>query len=85
MLIDVRTPEEYAEAHIDGAVNVELAEDMTSKLPAEAKGETLQLYCRSGGRAGAAEQILQQAGYKVENLGGVDDVLALGRTLVVGS
>lgn len=84
MLIDVRTPEEYAEAHIDGAVNVELAEDMVSSLSSDAAGQTLEVYCRSGGRAMAAEQILRQAGYKVKNLGGVDDVLALGRTLSVG-
>ncbi len=84
MLIDVRTPEEYEEAHIEGAVNVELAEGMASKLPADAAGQTLEIYCRSGGRATAAEQILRRAGYEVKNLGGVDDVLALGRTLSVG-
>jgi phage shock protein E len=84
MLIDVRTPEEYEEAHIEGAINVELGENMVDQLPADAAGQTLEIYCRSGGRATAAEQILRQAGYEVKNLGGVDDVLALGRTLSVG-
>lgn len=83
MLIDVRTPEEFAEAHLDGAVNVELSPNMVALIPAEAKAETVKLYCRSGGRAQAAAEILTQAGYKVENLGGIDDALALGYSLAV--
>ena len=83
MLIDVRTPEEYAEAHLVGAINIELSADMTSKLPAEARRQSLELYCRSGGRARAAEEILSQAGYRVDNLGGIDDALTLGYSLAV--
>ncbi len=78
MLIDVRTAEEYAEGHLEGAINVELAEDMAIKLPTEAKGQTLELYCRSGGRAGTAAQLLTQAGYQVKNIGGIDDLVAQG-------
>ena len=78
MLIDVRTPEEYVEAHLAGAVNIELSADMASKLPAEAKDQPLELYCRSGGRAGQAEGILRAAGYQAKNIGGLEDLKAQG-------
>ncbi len=78
MLIDVRTPEEYAEAHLEGAVNVELSPDMVELIPAEARQETIKLYCRSGGRAGTAARLLAQAGYQVKNIGGIDDLVAQG-------
>ncbi len=81
MLIDVRTPEEYAEAHLVGAINIEMSADMASKLPAEAKDQTLELYCRSGGRAGQAEGILQAAGYQAKNIGGIDELVAGGYTI----
>lgn len=78
MLIDVRTPEEFAEAHLVGAINIELSADMASKLPAEAKDQPLELYCRSGGRADQAEGILKAAGYQAKNLGGLEELIAQG-------
>ena len=81
MLIDVRTPEEFAESHLVGAINVELSAGMASMLPVEAKGQTLELYCRSGGRAGQAEGILRAAGYQTKNIGGIDELVAGGYTI----
>ncbi len=78
MLIDVRTLPEYEEQHLDGALHVELSPDMARKLPAEAKGETLELYCRSGARAGMAVEILRTAGYTAKNIGGLEDLIAQG-------
>lgn len=81
MLIDVRTPKEFAEAHLVGAINIELSADMASRLPAEAKDQTLELYCRSGGRAGQAEETLRAAGYQTKNIGGIDELVAGGYTI----
>lgn len=71
LLIDVRTPEEYASGHRDGAINFDLSSMMQGKLPDLPKDAKIQVYCRSGGRASVAEQILKQNGFtSVENIGG---------------
>ncbi len=74
VVLDVRTPEEFAEGHIEGAVNVPLQSlkpgEKVSAAP-DTKG-TLLVYCRSGKRATAASEILLKSGYeKVYNFGGV--------------
>ena len=76
MLVDVRTPEEYAERHIDGAINIPV-DALESRLSEVAKGDTSKpvvVYCHSGNRAGRAKKILVDHGYsQVTNLGGIDD------------
>jgi phage shock protein E len=79
VLLDVRTPEEYEEGHVEGAVNIshdrleaQLAE--VEKLTAGDKNKPIVVYCRSGGRAGKAKQVLLDHGYtQVTNLGGLKD------------
>jgi len=72
-LIDVRTPEEFSEGHIDNAVNINFYDDnfikdMTSKLD---KSKPVYVYCRSGGRSGKASKKLEDAGFtKVYDLKG---------------
>jgi rhodanese-related sulfurtransferase len=63
MLIDVRTPEEYAHGHHDGAVNVplETIETHPFEVPYD---ERMTLYCQSGGRARLAQTILAERGFK---------------------
>lgn len=61
MLIDVRTPEEYRDAHHDGAVNIPLDDIETHQFDIPNDSE-LVLYCRSGGRARVALMILKQRG-----------------------
>ena len=69
-LVDVRTPEEYAAGHIDGAINIpvqQLAARVSELAP---KDKELVLYCRSGNRSKTAARILEGAGYtKVFDLG----------------
>ncbi len=79
VLLDVRTPEEYAEHHVDGAVNIPVG-DLESrlaeieKLTSNDKSKSIVVYCRSGGRASRAKTMLLSAGYeKVTNLGGIDN------------
>lgn len=57
VLIDVRTPAEFAEARLAGALNAPLQTFDPASIPIEAKRETI-LYCRSSGRSGQAAKIL---------------------------
>lgn len=78
--IDVRTPEEFAEGHIQGAVNIPV-DQIASKIAAVSpnKNAPINLYCRSGRRAEAALQELKKMGYtQVSNHGGYQDLLKKG-------
>lgn len=74
--IDVRTPDEYNEAHVPGAINFDLAEMMLGELPEVPLDAEIVLYCRSGGRAETALGIMQKAGFtNVKNGGGYTDLV----------
>lgn len=62
LVIDVRQPEEYAEGHIPGAVNIPLRELAASvdKIPTDRQ---VFVYCKSGYRAGLAVSSLRMMGY----------------------
>lgn len=79
MIIDVRTPEEYATGHINGAVNIpvsDLDEGRLGELALVERDATLQLYCRSGARAAYACAILQSAGFtNAVNIGGLEEAM----------
>ena len=64
VLVDVRSPSEYASGHVEGAVNLPL-DRMGSDAPAVLpdKSAPLVLYCVSGARSEMAAQWLRQAGY----------------------
>jgi phage shock protein E len=88
--IDVRTVEEYSADHIEGDLNLPLAELDTEALAARfGKDAELVLYCRSGARAGQALQQLVTAGFtNVSNGGGISDVRqlrAIGSAVTPGS
>lgn len=59
-LIDVRTPEEFAEGHLEGAINIPLDRFDPAALP-DAQGAERVLYCRSGRRSGIAAAMLADA------------------------
>jgi phage shock protein E len=79
VLLDVRTPDEFAGRHIDGAVNIPVGElsgrlGEIEKLTGGDKQKPIVVYCQTGGRASRAKGVLTSAGYtQVTNLGGVDD------------
>ena len=79
VLLDVRTAEEFAEGHVEGAVNiphdqVEARSDEIDGLQGGDKGKPIVVYCRSGKRAGVAKQTLIDGGRtQVSNLGGLRD------------
>ena len=77
-LIDVRTAQEYASEHASGAVNIEYQQILDSVVALGVKkSDELLLYCRSGRRAGVAQEALRQQGYQqVTNLGSLEQAKA---------
>lgn len=71
-LLDVRTPGEYAEGHIEGALNIDVHSDDFRRMAEKelSKDSTVLVYCRSGRRSMDAAEILARLGYKVVNLKG---------------
>ncbi len=63
LLIDVRTPEEYAASHLKGAINMPVDQLEAAKVKAlQTKGQEIYLVCQSGGRSARAAEALSQAG-----------------------
>ena len=73
VLIDVRTPEEFKEGHLKGAINIDVKDSENFKkkaLEVVPKDKTVMVYCRSGKRSATAAGILATEGYFVFNLEG---------------
>ena len=74
LIVDVRRPDEFAEGHIAGAINVpneEISDEMPELLPD--KDQLILIYCRSGNRSKEASQKLADIGYtKVYEFGGIN-------------
>ena len=75
VLIDVRSAEEFASGHLQGAVNIP-HDRIAEEIGAVAADKTARiiLYCRSGRRAETALNALKAIGYEnVSNYGGLED------------
>ena len=74
LIVDVRRPDEFAEGHIAGAINVpneEIGEEMPAQLPDTE--QVLLVYCRTGRRSKEASQKLADLGYtNVYEFGGIN-------------
>lgn len=74
LIVDVRRPDEFAESHIAGAINVpneDIGDEMPEALPD--KDQLLLIYCRSGNRSKEASQKLANMGYtNVYEFGGIN-------------
>lgn len=78
--IDVRTSDEYSAGHIDEAINIPFDEiaDKIAQVTTD-KNAPINLYCKSGRRAGIAKTELEKLGYtNVTNHGGYDDLVKQG-------
>ena len=75
MILDVRTPEEFADQHIPGAINIPnetIGTDEIPKLPD--KDQLILVYCRSGNRSKQASEKLAALGYtNIVEFGGIND------------
>ncbi|ADV88497.1 rhodanese-like domain-containing protein [Vibrio vulnificus] len=77
LVVDVRTPAEFQQKHIEGAVNIPLNE-LAKGFSKIDKSQPIVLYCRSGNRSGQAYDFLSQSGYTLLlNGGGIEEMLAV--------
>ncbi len=79
--IDVRTAEEFAGGHIEGAHNIpyESIDKGVAALGLE-QDTPILLYCRSGRRSGIALDSLRKQGYtQLKNVGGIEEASALAK------
>ena len=64
VILDVRTPEEYAEGHLDGAVLVDFYDaDFADQLAELDPDVPYLVYCRSGNRSGQTLPLMEQLGF----------------------
>jgi rhodanese-related sulfurtransferase len=85
VILDVRTPVEYASGHLENAVNIDFeSPDFSQKISQLNKNAAYLVYCRSGNRSGKAVKIMQEAGFmKLYNMeGGINKWLAGGGKVV---
>ena len=75
ILLDVRSPEEYASGYLQGALNIphdRIEAEIAAVVPD--KSAQVILYCRSGRRANTALETMRAMGYaNVSNYGGLED------------
>jgi len=69
VILDVRSPEEFEEEKVPGAINIPL-DDLEKKMKTIKKDKEIILVCLSGLRAKKAAFILEPNGYKVRVLEG---------------
>ena len=78
VIVDVRTPEEFREGHVPGAINIEVSLCARKNRPyiesiLTDKSAHIYMYCFSGARSGMASAFLRQMGYdRAENIGGFE-------------
>ncbi len=68
-LVDVRTPQEFSEGSIPGAVNLPV-DELRERLDEIPRGRDIAVYCQVGQRGYLAMRILRQSGYEAANIGG---------------
>ena len=77
-ILDVRTGEEFAAGHLQGAVNIpyDVIEQNRDALP-ENTARRIVVYCRSGRRSAIAASTLQKMGYtNLSDLGSMENAAA---------
>lgn len=72
IIVDVRTEEEYEEAHLVDALNIPY--DIIDETIDLDKEKTILVYCRSGNRSKIAFDILTDLGYTVYDLGSFNEI-----------
>jgi rhodanese-related sulfurtransferase len=65
MVVDIRTPAEFSQHHIKGAVNIDfLAPDFASNLNKLDKDKPILMHCRSGNRSAQSLAVFQKLGFR---------------------
>ena len=64
LIIDVRTEQEYAQRHLEGAINIDFnGADFVPRITALPKDQEYVVYCNAGGRAGRAKTRMKALGF----------------------
>ena len=85
-VIDVRTAEEWATGHLDGAINIDIqGADFSAQIDQLDHSANYVVYCHSGNRAGQAIDYMKNAGFTGElmNAGSVADASSMTGMKVV--
>jgi rhodanese-related sulfurtransferase len=65
VVLDVRTPAEYAGGHLPGALNADIqARDFETRVGSLDRRKTFLVYCRSGNRSTKAVQTMERMGFQ---------------------
>jgi rhodanese-related sulfurtransferase len=81
VIIDVRTPQEYAGGHIRSAINIDLnSPDFNAEIGKLDKNKTCIVYCSSGARSNTARNIMEASGFRhiLNMTGGITEWISLG-------
>lgn len=87
VILDVRSPAEFAAGHVEGAVNIDVESgDFGTRIETLPKDSTYAVYCRSGRRSTLATDQMSKAGFSsLVNLdGGIADLQSAGAPIVAG-
>ncbi|MFO7548811.1 MAG: rhodanese-like domain-containing protein [Acidimicrobiia bacterium] len=87
VVLDIRTPEEYAAGHIEDSLNIDFyAADFADRIAALDREASYVMYCRSGNRSDAAANLMRDLGFDdvAELDGGVLSWASTGLPLVTG-
>ena len=83
VIIDVRTPEEFAAGHVGDAVNLDAqSPDFAARIADLDPGAEYLVYCRTGNRSAAATTEMRATGLVVEDGGGLEDMVTAGYEIV---
>ena len=65
-LVDVRTPKEYTQGHLEGALNINFNDPNFEQTIGQLnKSEPVFIYCQAGGRSGKAYQKMKKMGFSI--------------------
>lgn len=75
VILDVRTPQEYDEGHLEGARLLDFnSGEVAAAIPQLDPDSEYLVYCRSGNRSAQAIQLMEDAGFEdVTNLGSLEE------------
>lgn len=83
VVLDVRTPQEYAAGHLTGARNVALGDSFAAEMARLPRDGAYVVYCASGNRSAQAAQIMAELGFRdVADAGGLQALAAAGGRVV---
>jgi rhodanese-related sulfurtransferase len=85
VILDVRTPQEFAEGHLANAINIDFQSgNFEQEIASLDKSKTYAVYCRSSNRSGEAVKVMADAGFTsmYDMDGGIIDWQAAGGQIV---